>query len=224
MRPLGRGAGAETDHHIVGTHHPAQQPRQLADVIDGDGRRVPRLADAFRHVVLVDALQRLLAGRVERANDDVVGLVEAGAELAEEVVHARIAVRLEHGDDAAAREGAEGRVIAVVQPHRYTRLRDLMEEFQGAFNDADIVYVTPVYPAGEDPIEGVDAAALAEGLKQRGHRAVKAVADLDDLCLSLRDIAAKGDMVICLGAGTSTEWAHALPGLLGADEPRRANA
>jgi UDP-N-acetylmuramate--alanine ligase len=111
---------------------------------------------------------------------------------------------------AAAREGAQGRVIAVVQPHRYTRLRDLMEEFQGAFNDADIVYVTPVYAAGEEPIEGVDSEALAEGLKQRGHRAVKAVADLDDLCLSLRDLAAKGDMVICLGAGDITKWAAAL--------------
>jgi UDP-N-acetylmuramate--alanine ligase len=111
---------------------------------------------------------------------------------------------------SAAREGAEGRVIAVVQPHRYTRLRDLMEEFQGAFNDADIVYVAPVYAAGEEPIEGVDSEALAEGLKQRGHRAVKAVVDLDDLCLSLRDIAARGDMVICLGAGDITKWAAAL--------------
>jgi UDP-N-acetylmuramate--alanine ligase len=111
---------------------------------------------------------------------------------------------------SAAREGAEGRVIAVVQPHRYTRLRDLMEEFQGAFNDADVVYVTPVYPAGEEPIAGVDAEALAEGLKQRGHRAVKAVADLDELCLSLRDLAARGDMVICLGAGDITKWAAGL--------------
>jgi UDP-N-acetylmuramate--alanine ligase len=111
---------------------------------------------------------------------------------------------------SAAREGAEGRVIAVVQPHRYTRLRDLMAEFQGAFNDADIVYVAPVYAAGEEPIGGVDAEALVEGLKQRGHRAVKAVADLDDLCLSLRDIAARGDMVICLGAGDITKWAAGL--------------
>jgi UDP-N-acetylmuramate--alanine ligase len=111
---------------------------------------------------------------------------------------------------SAAREGAQGRVIAVVQPHRYTRLRDLMEEFQGAFNDADIVYVAPVYPAGEEPIEGVDSEALAEGLKQRGHRAVKAVSDLEDLCASLRDIAARGDMVICLGAGDITKWAAAL--------------
>jgi UDP-N-acetylmuramate--alanine ligase len=111
---------------------------------------------------------------------------------------------------SAAREGAQGRVIAVVQPHRYTRLRDLMEEFQSAFNDADIVYVAPVYAAGEEPIEGIDADALVEGLKERGHRAVKAVADLDDLCLQLRDIAARGDMVICLGAGDITKWAAGL--------------
>jgi UDP-N-acetylmuramate--alanine ligase len=111
---------------------------------------------------------------------------------------------------SAAREGAQGRVIAVVQPHRFTRLRDLMEDFQGAFNDADIVFVAPVYAAGEEPIAGVDAEILVEGLKQRGHRAVKAVHDLDDLCRNLRDIAAKGDMVICLGAGDITKWAAGL--------------
>jgi UDP-N-acetylmuramate--alanine ligase len=111
---------------------------------------------------------------------------------------------------AAAREGAQGRVIAVVQPHRYSRLHDLMDEFQGAFNDADIVYVTPVYPAGEEPIEGVDSEALVEGLKQRGHRAARTVADQQDLCLQLRDLAARGDMVICLGAGDITKWAAGL--------------
>jgi UDP-N-acetylmuramate--alanine ligase len=111
---------------------------------------------------------------------------------------------------AAAREGAEGRVIAAVQPHRYTRLQTLMEEFQGAFNDADIVYVAPVYAAGEEPIEGVDAEALVEGLKQRGHRMVSAVSGPEDLCRQLRDIAARGDMVICLGAGDITKWAAGL--------------
>ncbi|MDP9414089.1 MAG: UDP-N-acetylmuramate--L-alanine ligase [Pseudomonadota bacterium] len=111
---------------------------------------------------------------------------------------------------AAAREGAQGRVIAVVQPHRYTRLRDLMDEFQGAFNDADIVYVAPVYAAGEEPIEGVDAEALVEGLKQRGHRMVQAVSTADELARQLRDVAAKGDMVICLGAGDITKWAAGL--------------
>jgi len=111
---------------------------------------------------------------------------------------------------AAAREGARGRVIAVVQPHRFTRLRDLMDDFQGAFNDADIVMVAPVYAAGEEPIEGVDAAALVEGLKQRGHRAVCVVDSPDDLARRLRDIAARGDMVICLGAGDITKWAAGL--------------
>jgi hypothetical protein len=76
---------------------------------------------------------------------------------------------------SAARESAEGRVIAVVQPHRYTRLQALMEDFQAAFNDADIVMVAPVYPAGGEPIEGVDSAALAEGLRAHGHRMVKLV-------------------------------------------------
>ena len=111
---------------------------------------------------------------------------------------------------AAAREGAEGRVIAVVQPHRYTRLEALMEDFQNAFNDADIVMVAPVYPAGEEPIEGVDSMALAEGLRSRGHRMVKAVNDPKDLAQSLRDIAADGDMIICLGAGDITKWAAGL--------------
>jgi UDP-N-acetylmuramate--alanine ligase len=111
---------------------------------------------------------------------------------------------------SAAREGAEGRVIAVVQPHRFTRLQALMDDFQNAFNDADIVMVAPVYPAGEEPIEGVDSAALAEGLRARGHRMVKSVTDPRDLASSLRDIAAEGDMIICMGAGDITKWAAGL--------------
>ena len=111
---------------------------------------------------------------------------------------------------AAAREGAVGRVIAVVQPHRYTRLQALMEDFQNAFNDADVVLVTPVYPAGEEPIEGVDAAALVEGLRAHGHRMVRAVTDVDDLCHALRDLAAEDDMIICMGAGDITKWAASL--------------
>jgi len=112
---------------------------------------------------------------------------------------------------SAARESADQRVIAVMQPHRYTRLQSLMEEFQSAFNDADVVFVTPVYAAGEEPIEGVDADALAEGLRARGHRMVRTVRDFDDLCRALRDLAAPGDLVICMGAGDITKWAAALP-------------
>jgi UDP-N-acetylmuramate--alanine ligase len=111
---------------------------------------------------------------------------------------------------AAAREGAQDRVIAVMQPHRYTRLQSLMEEFQNAFNDADVVFVTPVYPAGEEPIEGVDSAALVSGLRAHGHRMVNTVESLDELCRELRDLAADGDMVICMGAGDITKWAGAL--------------
>ena len=112
---------------------------------------------------------------------------------------------------AAAREGAKERVIAVMQPHRYTRLQSLMEEFQNAFNDADVVFVTPVYPAGEEPIDGVDSAALVEGLRAHGHRMVRTVDNLDELCRELRDLAAEGDMVICMGAGDITKWAASLP-------------
>jgi UDP-N-acetylmuramate--alanine ligase len=111
---------------------------------------------------------------------------------------------------AAAREQAQGRVIAVMQPHRYSRLSALMEEFQTAFNDADVVFVAPVYPAGEQSIEGIDAEALVEGMRARGHRMVRAVADLDDLSRNLRDLAAEGDLVICMGAGDITKWAAAL--------------
>jgi UDP-N-acetylmuramate--alanine ligase len=111
---------------------------------------------------------------------------------------------------AAAREGAKERVIAVMQPHRFTRLQSLMDEFQNAFNDADVVFVTPVYPAGEEPIEGVDSAALADGLRAHGHRLVRTVENLDELCRELRDLAAAGDMIICMGAGDITKWAGAL--------------
>jgi UDP-N-acetylmuramate--alanine ligase len=111
---------------------------------------------------------------------------------------------------AAAREGAEGRVIAVVQPHRFTRLRDLMEEFKGAFNDADVVFVAPVYAAGEEPIEGVSSETLVQGVRERGHRSVRLVEGREDLARQLRDLAAKGDMVICLGAGDITKWAAGL--------------
>jgi UDP-N-acetylmuramate--alanine ligase len=111
---------------------------------------------------------------------------------------------------AAAREGAKERVIAVMQPHRFTRLQSLMDEFQNAFNDADVVFVTPVYRAGEEPIEGVDSAALVDGLRAHGHRMVRTVETLDELCRELRDLAADGDMIICMGAGDITKWAGAL--------------
>ena len=111
---------------------------------------------------------------------------------------------------AAAREGAQGRVLAVVQPHRFTRLRDLMADFQAAFNDADGVYVAPVYAAGEAPIDGIDAAALAAGLLAAGHRSAVTVTGADDLAHQLAIDVRAGDMVVCLGAGDITRWAAGL--------------
>ena len=119
---------------------------------------------------------------------------------------------------AAAREGAKGRVIAVVQPHRFTRLRDLMDEFQQAFNDADIVYAAPVYPAGEQPIEGVDSAELVAGLKRRGHRHAATVEGADDLARVIADDLQADDMIICLGAGDITKWAAGLAPAVAAKE------
>ena len=116
---------------------------------------------------------------------------------------------------AAAREGVKGRVLSVVQPHRFSRLRDLMEEFQTAFNDADAVYVTPVYAAGETAIEGVDAEALVAGLKARGHREAHVVGGADELADVLSRTARAGDMVVCLGAGDITKWAAGLADAIG---------
>jgi UDP-N-acetylmuramate--alanine ligase len=115
---------------------------------------------------------------------------------------------------AAARQSTEGRVIAVVQPHRYTRLQDLFEDFCTCFNQADTVIVADVYAAGEDPIEGASQASLVEGLRNHGHRDAVALEGPDKLAEVIAGIASDGDMVICLGAGNITQWANALPGEL----------
>ncbi len=111
---------------------------------------------------------------------------------------------------SAAREGAQGRVIAVCQPHRYTRLGGLMDEFASCFNDADIVYVAPVYAAGEAPLEGVSAGSLVSNLKRRGHHAAAEVADAAALAAIIAEQGKPGDMVVCLGAGDITKWAAGL--------------
>jgi UDP-N-acetylmuramate--alanine ligase len=111
----------------------------------------------------------------------------------------------------AARSVATGRVIAVVQPHRFTRLRDLFDQFCACFNDADTVIVASVYPAGEPPIEGINRDALVEGLRLRGHRDARPLPGPEVLAGMVREIALPGDYVVCLGAGSITQWAYALP-------------
>ncbi len=126
----------------------------------------------------------------------------------------------------AARNATRGHVIAVVQPHRYTRLHNLFEEFCTCFNDADAVLVADVYSAGETPLEGVSREALVAGLIAHGHRAVLALEDSTELAAMVNALARPGDLVVCLGAGSITNWAHALPEELGAlqAQAKRAGA
>jgi UDP-N-acetylmuramate--alanine ligase len=114
----------------------------------------------------------------------------------------------------AARAIVEGKVIAVVQPHRFTRVLHLFDGFCRCFNDADIVLVADIYPAGEAPIEGVTREAVVAGLIEHGHRKVRALADPRDLAPLVSEVARPGDMVVCLGAGSITNWANSLPGEL----------
>jgi len=111
----------------------------------------------------------------------------------------------------AARSATDGRVIGVFQPHRYSRVESLFDDFCTCFNDADIVFVSDIYPAGEAPIEGVDRDALVNGLRARGHRDVRPLPDPDRLAELIASSASDGDMVVCLGAGTITAWAQKLP-------------
>jgi UDP-N-acetylmuramate--alanine ligase len=116
----------------------------------------------------------------------------------------------------AARETSAGRVIAVMQPHRYTRLASLFEQFSTCFNDADTVIIAHVYPAGEAPIPGADRDALVQGLRAHGHRQAVALDGPQDLARMIQRLAQPGDIVVCLGAGNITQWAYALPGELAA--------
>ena len=112
---------------------------------------------------------------------------------------------------SAARAVAPGKVVAVVQPHRYTRLESLFDEFSACFNDADHVVCAPVYAAGEAPREGIDHHALANGIRASGHRSVHAIGSEDELAGTVARIAEPGDYVVCLGAGSISQWAQLLP-------------
>jgi UDP-N-acetylmuramate--alanine ligase len=116
----------------------------------------------------------------------------------------------------AARESTSGQVIAIVQPHRYTRLAQLFESFCSCFNDADTVMVAPVYPAGEAPIAGANRDALVLGLRAHGHRQAIPLDAPGDIAGMVRRLARAGDIVVFLGAGSITQWAYALPGELAA--------
>ncbi len=111
----------------------------------------------------------------------------------------------------AARGATSGQVIAVVQPHRYTRVQSLFDEFCTCFNDADAVLVSDIYAAGEAPLEGISRDSLVAGLRTRGHRNAQPLKDPKELAGMVRDMAKPGDFVVCLGAGSITNWAASLP-------------
>ncbi len=114
----------------------------------------------------------------------------------------------------AARESCSGRVFAIAQPHRYTRLRDLFNDFASCFNDADSIMIAPVYTAGEDPIEGATSEALVTRIRAGGHRDARFIEGPEAVGPIVRAQAKPGDFVIYLGAGNITQWANALPGEL----------
>jgi UDP-N-acetylmuramate--alanine ligase len=116
----------------------------------------------------------------------------------------------------AARAIVAGKLIAVVQPHRYTRVSHLFDGFCTCFNDADVVLVADIYAAGEAPIEGVSRDSLVAGLIEHGHRNVRPLADPSELAPMVREMARPGDVVVCLGAGSITGWANSLPADLAA--------
>ncbi len=125
---------------------------------------------------------------------------------------------------AAARTSTRRNVIAVVQPHRYSRVSDLFDEFCTCFNDADTVIVADIYAAGEAPMPGIDRDALVDGIRARGHRHVVPLDDADSLASLVADLAKPNDFVICLGAGNITAWANDLPAALTtawADQPAK---
>lgn len=119
--------------------------------------------------------------------------------------------------------GKDGRVIAVMQPHRYTRLQSLFEEFCTCFNDADIAIIADVYEAGEQPIEGADKDGLVDGIRRHGHREVYPLPSPDKLSELVGSVAREGDLVICLGAGNITQWAYDLPEALDAILERKVS-
>ena len=116
----------------------------------------------------------------------------------------------------AVKSSGKGRVIAIKQPHRYTRLESLFDEFSACFNDANTVLIAPVYEAGEQPIENINSQALVSAMKSGGHRDVRAISGPEEIAPLIKEMAREGDYVIFLGAGNITTWAHALPDELAA--------
>ena len=202
-------AALEEPDRIEGVHLPMAGWHNVSNALAA-------LAVARELDVSDDAIRQGLAGfDGVRRRFTTTGIVD-GVRIVDDYGHhpVEIAAVLKAARQVARRGDQSGRVIAVVQPHRYTRLRDLMEEFSTCFSDADAVYVADVYAAGEQPIEGVDKQALVEGIRRFGHLHVEALEGPEALAGIVKSEARPGDLVVFLGAGDITQWAYALPGQL----------
>ena len=170
------------------------------------------IAVAFELGMSVDAIRAALAGfggvkrRFTRTGEAL------GAQIFDDYAHHPVEISAVL---RAARASTKANVIAIVQPHRYTRLQSLFEQFATCFNDADSVIVADVYPAGEKPIEGVDKQHLVSAIKAHGHRSAIALDGPEALPEVVKGLAQPGDYVVFLGAGNITQWAYALPEQLG---------
>jgi len=234
--------GTAPDADIVLTNvrfegHASLFDAELSDRMIGGARALRgwRLPVPGRHNTLNALAAIAVANHVGMADDEIAAALATFSGVKRRFQHTGtvdgIAVYDDYGHHpieiaavlSAARPGARGRVIAVVEPHRYTRVRDLFDDFCACFGDADSVIVAPLYSAGEAPIPGVHAHSLAEGIRAAGHGSVVAVDQVSDLGPLIRHHARSGDMVVFLGAGNSTEWAHRLPQDLAA-APRRVGA
>jgi UDP-N-acetylmuramate--alanine ligase len=199
----------------------ADRPNRAGRTITGIGLPMPGLHNVQNTLAAIavgdelgipdDAMRRALTGftGVKRRFSRVG--VGAGRTIIDDYGHHPVEIQAVL---KGARMVAEGSVVAVVQPHRFTRLRDLFDEFCTCFNDADAVIVADVYPAGEMPIAGINRDALVDGLRRHGHRKVVALAAPELLAQTVAEIARPGDMVVCLGAGSISNWAHELPAAL----------
>jgi UDP-N-acetylmuramate--alanine ligase len=137
-----------------------------------------------------------------------------GVRVIDDYAHHPVEIAATLNSARQAVEATGGKVIALFQPHRYSRVQSLFEEFCNCFNKADIVLVSDIYAAGEDPIEGACQQSLVEGIRSAGHRHVEAIAAPEALATRIQSLAQPGDYIICMGAGSVTQWAQALPGEL----------
>ncbi len=227
-RTLTYGVARDTDIRLANLrpdHNTISFDADLGPAVKGGARKLEDLTrPVLGHYNALNALGALAAATEAGVSDDVIRKTFAafsgvkrrftragewqGIVVYDDYAHhpVEIAAVLR-----AARMAGNGRIIAVVQPHRYTRLQALFNDFSACLDDADIVVVTPVYSAGEAPIPGIDRDELASGLRRHGHPHVLTVDDEETLLETIASVAKSGDLVVGLGAGTITDWINALP-------------